>query len=96
MSEHDTSTDVNPVVVKMADILEKSFASQRKTVLAQTEKLCKDYEKQIDKLLKKIDKMETESSASAVVSDSKNSSKRVRAPKAARLPNIASKVLFSL
>ena len=82
MSEHETNAAVNPFVAKMAEIFDKSAASQRKTVLAQTGKLCRDYEKQIDKLLKKIDKMETESSASTVVSESKSTAKRVRAPKA--------------
>tara|TARA_B100001093_G_C26615280_1_gene922040 strand:- start:348 stop:602 length:255 start_codon:yes stop_codon:yes gene_type:complete len=82
MSEHETNAAVNPFVAKMAEIFDKSAASQRKTVITQTEKLCRDYEKQIDKLMKKIDKMETESSASAVISESKSTAKRVRAPKA--------------
>ena len=82
MSEHETNTEVNPFVAKMAELLEKSAASQRKTVLAQTEKLCKEYEKQIDKLMKKIDKMETESSMSMSASEGKSSTKKVRAPKA--------------
>ena len=82
MNEHDTATEANPFVVKMADILEKSAASQRKTVLAQTEKMCREYEKQIDKLTKRIDKMETESSASMSNSEGKTTTKKVRAPKA--------------
>ena len=80
-AQSDVDTEVNPFVAKMADILDKSAASQRKAVLTQTEKMCNEHKKQIDKLMKKIDKMETESTASTSTTDVK-SSKKVRAPKA--------------
>ena len=81
-AQSDVDTEVNPFVAKMADILDKSAASQRKAVLTQTEKMCNEHKKQIDKLMKKIDKMETESSMSMSASEGKSSTKKVRAPKA--------------
>ena len=82
MSDQDSHVETNPLVTKMAEIIDKAQATQRKAVLVQTERICRDYEKQIDKLLKKIEKMETESTMSASTVETKSNAKKVRAPKA--------------
>ncbi len=82
MSDQESHVETNPLVTKMAEIIDKAQATQRKAVLVQTERICRDYEKQIDKLLKRIEKMETESTVSASTVETKSNAKKVRAPKA--------------